>query len=108
MKTSLGLFFDQLLAFFYHLPLLWYVNAGFALFIITVLCGGYRLLRWAAGHTKFKGKWYSPDQFQALKEEIYFGYRNGRLPDSETMAMLDKHIYGKEQELRRINGNDWL
>ena len=57
---------------------------------------------------RFKGKWYTVEALHRLKQELYSGVREGRLPDSETMAFLDKHIYGKENKLRRLSGNDWL
>lgn len=70
--------------------------------------GIYYSFRRAFGHERFKGHWYSPEQFQSLKEELYTGVRNGRLPDSETMALLDRHVYGKVSTLRSWNGNGWL
>ena len=89
-------------------PLIWWINASFGLFSCLCLWAIYYCVRRALGHEKFKGKWYTAETLHQLKQELYSGVREGRLPDSETMAFLDKHIYGKENKLRRLSGNDWL
>jgi len=64
--------------------------------------------RGAFGYEKFKGHWYGPEDVQKLKQELYSGVREGRIPDAETMRFLDRHIYGKESNLRRMSGTGWL
>ena len=68
----------------------------------------FYFFRLGFGWEKFKGRWYGPEDVQKLKQELYAGVRGGRLPDAETMAFLDKHIYGKESEFRRMSGKGWL
>lgn len=31
-----------------------------------------------------------------------------QMPDAETMAFLDKHVYGKESTFRKMSGSSWL
>lgn len=91
-----------------QIPPFWLINTAFALWLWLCLWVGYYGIRRGLGHERFKGQWYNAEQLQLLKQELYSGVREGRLPDSQTMAFLDRHIYGKENELRRINGNGWL
>lgn len=68
----------------------------------------YYCFRRGFGYEKFKGEWYGPEDLQKLKQELYSGVREGRLPDAETMRFLDKHVYGKVSKLRQISGTGWL
>ena len=91
-------------------PLEWWYVANI-ICLLLIGGGGWGALYWfrrALGYEKFKGEWYGPEDAQKLKEELYSGLREGRLPDVETMAFLDKHIYGKESEFRRMSGRGWL
>lgn len=85
--------------------------AGHAAFF-CLLTGGawfaFYCFRRGFGWEKFKGQWYGPEDAEKLKQELYSGVRDGRLPDAETMAFLDKHVYGKESEFRRMSGRGWL
>lgn len=102
---------DSVVFYLSFIPHVWYfyaLNGVFAVFCLACLYMIYYSFRRASGHEKFKGNWYRPAQLQALKQELFDGIKDGRLPDSETMAFLDRHIYGKEREMRKINGNGWL
>lgn len=94
--------------YFDQIPPMWWINTAFVLWLALCLWVIHYGTRRALGHERFKGQWYNAKQLQALKQELYTGVREGRLPDSQTMAFLDRHIYGKENALRRVNGNDWL
>ena len=91
-------------------PLQWWYAANAALLLCVVGSAWFAFycVRRGLGWEKFKGEWYGPDDLQNLKQELYSGVRDGRLPDAETMAFLDKHIYGKESEFRRMSGKGWL
>jgi hypothetical protein len=111
MNRILDFLPDQLLPYIHQVPLVWWLYAANFLFLaLSIFCLWvvYYSFRRALGHEKFKGNWYTPSTLQKLKQELYSGVRDGRLPDSETMAFLDRHIYGKESELRRLSGNGWL
>lgn len=108
-------FFDYLpdIVVYYlsFIPRSWYsyaLNSVFFVYASVCLYLIYYSARRAFGHEKFKGDWYRPGQLEALKQELYSGIKDGRLPDSETMAFLDRHIYGKERELRKLSGKGWL
>lgn len=58
--------------------------------LFTVYCG-FRAFGWR----RYQGTWYSPDQFQAIVQELYTGVKDGRVPDYETMKLLDEYIYGR-------------
>lgn len=89
-------------------PFIWYVHTAFACWLMLCAYAFQYGIRRYLGHEKFKGRWYNASQIQLLKQELYEGVRQGRIPDSQTMAFLDRHIYGKESEIRRLNGNGWL
>lgn len=99
------------LTYYYQVtPLQWWYAANVALLSSIAAAAWftfYSFRRWL-GWEKFKGRWYSPDDAERLKQELYSGVRDGRLPDAETMAFLDKHVYGKESKFRRMSGTGWL
>lgn len=102
---------DSLIFYYRQIPSEWLwcaINVAFGLLFFVGFYLFYYCVRRGLGHEKFKGTWYRPDQLQKLKQVLYEGIREGRLPDRETMRFLDRHIYGKEQELRKINGTNWL
>lgn len=79
---------------------LWHVTYFVVITFIAINCWlTYYSFRRALGHRKFKGKWFNEDHFQALIQELYSGTREGRIPDYETMKLLDRYIYGR-------NGSD--
>jgi len=95
----------------HKVPSIWWHHAMNVLFFIVLLIvfyGAYYSFRRAFGHEKFKGRWYTSQGIHNLKQELYTGVREGRLPDSQTMAFLDKHIYGKTSAMRKLSGNGWL
>lgn len=76
---------------------------------ILVLYFSYYCFRRGLGYTKFKGRWYGAEDTEKLKQELYSGVREGRLPDSETMRFLDRHVYGRKgSEMRNLSGRGWL
>lgn len=77
------------------------LDVSFGLFAILCLFIAYYAFRRAAGHRRFKGKWYNADAYAQLIQELYTGVREGRVPDFETMELLDRHIYGKTSALRQ-------
>ena len=91
-------------------PLQWWyaANVVIGLALLLILFFSYYCIRRGLGHNKFKGKWFGPEDFENLKQELYSGVREGRLPDPETMRMLDKHVYGKESKFRKMSGSGWL
>jgi len=103
---------DQVLFYYRQIPEQWlfvFFNLAFLIFAVVVLWFIYYSFRRAFGYQRFKGDWYSHQQFEILKQELYSGVRDGRLPDSETMRLLDRHIYGRKgSQLRNINGNGWI
>lgn len=108
MQIILDLLPPALLRYVSQIPPVWVINVVFALWLwLWCYVAVYGIRRYL-GHEKFKGQWYNARQIQLLKEELYSGVRAGRLPDSKTMAFLDRHVYGKDSEIRRINGNGWL
>lgn len=77
------------------------VNVVFAVGLLALSAfSAYCFLR-AAGWRRFKGRWYNAEQFAALIQELYSGVREGRVPDYETMRLLDRHIYGRNGSLIR-------
>lgn len=98
----------ELWRYLVRVPFVWWINAAFVLWTFICLWAIYYGTRRYLGHERFKGQWYNARQLQALKQELYSGVREGRLPDSQMMAFLDRHIYGKKNALRSINGNGWL
>jgi hypothetical protein len=87
----------------------WYaINAAIGLTMFLTLMFSYYCIRRGLGHHKFKGKWFGPADFENLKQELYSGVRDGRLPDSETMRLLDRHVYGSESKFRKMSGSGWL
>lgn len=99
------------LSYYYTItPLHWWYAANAA--VLSALAAGvwfaFYCFRRGFGYEKFKGDWYGPEDLQKLKQELYSGVRDGRLPDAETMAFLDKHVYGKESKFRRMSGTGWL
>lgn len=99
------------LNYFYQItPGQWWIAANVAFFVGCVLASWFAFycFRRGFGWEKFKGRWYGPEDIQNLKQELYSGVRDGRLPDAETMAFLDKHIYGKESSFRKLSGKGWI
>jgi hypothetical protein len=99
------------LPYYYHLtPLQWWYVANVVL-LSSIAAGTwlafYCFRRWL-GWERFKGRWYGPEDAERLKQELWEGVRAGRLPDAETMAYLDQHVYGKESKFRRMSGTGWL
>lgn len=91
-------------------PLQWWYagNATLLLAIVFAAWFAYYCFRRGLGYEKFKGEWYGRDDLERLKQELYSGVLDGRLPDRETMAFLDRHIYGRESGFRRLSGTGWL
>jgi hypothetical protein len=111
LDNILGILPESLLHYVRQIPPLWWwytVNAVVLSLLAAALWFAYYCFRRAFGHEKFKGRWYGTEDMQKLKQELYSGVREGRLPDTETMAFLDKHVYGKESKLRRMSGTGWL
>lgn len=108
MPTVIDLLPPELWRYVSQIPPIWLINAVFAAWLWLCLYVAYYGTRRGLGHEKYKGQWYNGDQLQLLKQELYSGVRAGRIPDSQTMAFLDRHVYGKESEIRRLNGNGWL
>lgn len=68
----------------------------------------YGLLR-ALGWRRYQGSWYSPDQFQLIVQELYSGVRAGRVPDYETMKLLDEYVYGRKgSQIRNLTKADHI
>lgn len=99
---------DIVWTYFYMVPASWWnyaLNALVVVFVLICLRFTYYCFRRALGYVKFKGLWYSPEAFHLMKQELYSGVREGRLPDSESMRLLDKHVYGRGgSEIRNILG----
>lgn len=112
MEKMLSFLPAEWLSYYKQIPAQW-LFFGFNLLFLVVSAVGlwlaYYSFRRAFGYQRFKGHWYSHDNFEILKQELYSGVRDGRLPDSETMRLLDRHVYGRKgSQLRNINGNGWL
>jgi len=107
MQTTYAAVSTEILRQLAQMPI-WVIDAAYVVFVLLCIWASYYGYRRGLGHERFKGQWYSARQLQMLKQELYSGVREGRLPDSQTMAFLDRHVYGKESELRRLNGNGWL
>ena len=88
----------------------WWYLANVTIILAVALGASftYYSFRRGLGYQKFKGHWYSHESFEKLKEELCSGIRDGRLPDSETMSMLDKHVYGMKSNLRAVSGKNWI
>jgi len=116
MQLNLEMFLNDMPESIAHyarqVPLTWWpyiVNGVFSVMALLCAWTAYYGIRRALGHERFRGSWYSHEQFEALKQEIYTGVREGRLPDSEMMALLDRHVYGRDgTQLRKLSGTDWL
>lgn len=82
--------------------------AAISLTVLGVLCAAYSVFRFM-GWRKYQGTWYSAKQFQLVVQEIYSGVREGRVPDYETMKILDEYVYGKKgSRLRRLTKADHI
>lgn len=108
-------FFDpyiaQVLSYWHQLPpqaVNYAIHAGIAVGMLFLAYFTYYAFRRGFGHERFKGRWYAGETLQALKQELYSGVRDGRIPDSETMRFLDRHVYGRESAMRKLNGNGWM
>lgn len=78
---------------------------GFA-FLLVFLLSVYCLLR-GLGWRRYRGRWYSPAKFEFLIQELYSGVREGRVPDFETMRLLDQYVYGRKgSDLRKLTQRD--
>ena len=111
MQYLLNFLPADVLTYVRQVPSIWWwyaANGAFLMFCCASAYFSFYCFRRARGYEKFKGSWYSPESLQNLKQELYSGVRDGRLPDRETMAFLDRHIYGKESQLRKINGKGWI
>lgn len=63
----------------------------------------------ARGWHRYQGRWVSPEQFQKIVQELYDGVRSGRVPDYETMKILDEYVYGRKgSEIRRMTKADHI
>lgn len=83
------------------------VGQAFCAIWIAAACWfSYYCIRRGLGHRKWHGQWYNPEQLQMLVQELYAGVKDGRVPDHETMVLLDEYIYGRQSDLRRLNRSD--
>lgn len=100
----------RVVQWFFSLPAdvrYWGVNAAFAVGLLLLSYFSYYCFRRGLGHRRFKGRWYHADAYQTLIQELYSGVREGRLPDYETMRVLDRHIYGRSgSRIRSLTQKD--
>ena len=82
-------------------------NAAALLLIVAGLFGSIYCALRALGWRRFRGHWYSPQQFHALVQELYSGVKDGRVPDYQTMRLLDQYVYGpRGSDLRKLTQRD--
>lgn len=90
---------DWALPYVYKLtPEQWFYlgyGASVLLMLFGLAVAIYGTLR-ALGWRRYQGTWYSPEQFQFIVQELYSGVRDGRVPDYETMKILDAYVYGRK------------
>lgn len=96
----------------YKLTAAQWLLVGQVLALVVCVVGlavlAYCVLR-ALGWRRFQGSWVSPDQFQAIVQELYTGVKDGRVPDYETMKILDEYVYGsKGSTIRKLNKSDHI
>lgn len=87
---------------------LYLAYGGAVLLMLLGLVGTiYGTLR-ALGWRRYQGTWYSPEQFLQIVQELYTGVRDGRVPDYETMKILDEYIYGRNgSHIRNLTRSDY-
>lgn len=82
--------------------------AAAALFVCGLLLFAYSILRFL-GWRRYQGTWVSPDQFEAIVQELYSGVRAGRVPDYKTMQILDEYVYGRKgSNIRKMTKADHI
>lgn len=82
-------------------------NTIFWLVMLTILLASAYCMLIGLGWRRYGGRWYSPKSFQALVQELYTGVREGRVPDYQTMKILDRHVYGPQgSRLRNMTRTD--
>ena len=83
-------------------------TASVLLIVAGIVGTIYCTLR-ALGWRRYQGAWYSPDQFQLIVQELYSGVRDGRVPDFETMKILDEYVYGRRgSQIRDMTKRDHI
>lgn len=92
-------------------PYQWWVSLNIAFFAFVLIASGfsfYCFMR-ARGYVWYQGRFRSPDQWQAIVQELYSGVREGRVPDHKTMLILDRYIYGRRgSDLRNLTKQDYI
>lgn len=103
---------DWALPYLYKLtPQQWFVIANVAcgLFVLLSLIFAYYCFMRARGFVWYQGRFRSPDQWQAIVQELYSGVREGRVPDHKTMLILDRYIYGRSgSDIRNLTKRDYI
>lgn len=110
MQLMIDLAPDWALRYIYLLTVDQWRIVGYAFLAVWIVgCAAFAIycgLR-AFGWRRFRGRWYSPQHFEALIQELYTGVREGRVPDYESMRLLDQYIYGRRgSDLRNLTQRD--
>lgn len=112
MDSLLSYMPEWALPYVYKLTFQQWLLVGYAACALLVL-GGFSLAVYcfarALGYVWYQGRFHSPERWQAIVQELYSGVREGRVPDYETMKILDRYIYGRSgSSLRNLNKADHI